>query len=652
MLAVTIDLVLVTAALATAIALWAHRRRIQPASVWEKLMTGSGLLVFALTAKISDVFWARLPWPALADPVMQRALVLVGMAGGTLAVAAGVAEWIPVWIEQAARARWRGLWSDAQSSLDRVVWQAESASQIVRGLEETVGRLCETSQVRYCARVQKTGEFIPHRHAGANFTACEQTALRKIASYPASLLMRTASGWLLAIPVKLDRRVYGAILVCRDDQHISFSETSLLEQTAALAALGMGSLIARVRGLRQVAWITTESALERQLGATSDPTTDLVGMFEVLHQQLGVDYACVLAYEGEGEYARRYSRLWEPHGLSERGIQVAIGHAALPRLKGSKTAMVQTPTGTLLSPAALPHRDMIHHATVMLRRGNAALGILVVASRRKHLGHSARYQLYRSAETVATAVERIGLRLELHQMSRRLSGLGRLAGFGTHEVSGYDYLTSRMLDEIPGTFCQYMRIVDGAELKVEYRRARRGGFGNDTTGQRFSLSSLPTCRMVAEAGRSVVFRQDDPERGFESVEAELLFGAEPNSILMVPVTQDGQCVALLAVGEMRETRRHTFSVADRRYADSLSRLVTSGRRMEGKLDHLGSLGDLNLSFSSPLTGILGSVEILRQKIAGPGPHLKYLDVIEKNASRIRAKVGELADLTATDGTLR
>ena len=62
------------------------------------------------------------------------------------------------------------------------------------------------------------------------------------------------------------------------------------------------------------------------------------------------------------------------------------------------------------------------------------------------------------------------------------------------------------------------------------------------------------------------------------------------------------------------------------------------------------LGDLNLSFASPLTGILGSVEILRQHIAasGPGPHQKYLDVIEKNASRIRDKVGQLADLAASD----
>jgi hypothetical protein len=648
MLAVTIDLILVSAAYVLAIALWAQRKRIQPASVWEKLMTGSGLLAFALSARMSEVFWAKLPWPALASPMMQQAIVLIGLAGGTLAVAAGVAEWIPLWLEMAARAKWRTRWSVTQSSLDRVVWQAESARPIVAGVVEAFEDLCDTERVLYCARVQKTGRYVASQHPGREFTADEQTALRKIESHPSTLLMRTVSGWLLAVPVKVDRRVYGAVLIHRPVRHLSFSETALLEQTSALAALALGALIARVRNLRQVVWMATEMALEHQLGASPDPTSDLMGMLDVVRQRLHVDYAGVLAYEGEGEYARRYSRLWEPNQLSERGIQVAVGQAAFAG--ATRSALGQE--GRTLAAVAQPHRDMAHHATVVLKRGQAAIGLLVVASHRKHLGHAVRYQLHRSAGTFATAVERIQLKLEHHQMSRRLSGLGRLAGFGTGGGSGHDYLTSRMLDEIPGTFCQFMRLSGGAELSVEYRRARRGNYGNDTTGERFDLASLPTCRMVVEAGRSVVFRQDDPERSFEAGEAQLLFGAVPHSILMVPVLHEGRCMALLAVGEMREVRRHTYSVSDRRFADSFSRLASAGQRQENKFDHLDSLGDLNLSFASPLTGIMGSVEILRQKIEGNGPHLKYLDVIEKNASRIRAKVGELADLAATDQTLR
>jgi signal transduction histidine kinase len=153
--------------------------------------------------------------------------------------------------------------------------------------------------------------------------------------------------------------------------------------------------------------------------------------------------------------------------------------------------------------------------------------------------------------------------------------------------------------------------------------------------------------MVMEAGRSIVFRQDDPERSFEANEASMLFGTLPNSMLLVPVMQQGTCVALLAVGEMREVRRHTYSVSDRRFADSLSRLHKPKEQENTYLSHLDSFGDLNLTFSSPLTGIMGSVEILRQKITGEGVHQKYLDVIERNASRIRDTVHQLADLSST-----
>ena len=207
------------------------------------------------------------------------------------------------------------------------------------------------------------------------------------------------------------------------------------------------------------------------------------------------------------------------------------------------------------------------------------------------------------------------------------------------------FLPARLLDEIPGTFCQYMRIDEtGSTLRIEYRRARRGGIGAEVAGRRIAMANLPTCRMVTEAGRTVVFRDDDPERAFCATEAMALFGARPQSVLMIPVLQQGRCTALLAVGEMRDVRRHTYSVSDRRFADSFSRLHTLKQRTRERSVDLEPFGDLNLTFSSPLTGILGSVEILRQE-SSAGPQNKYLDVIERNAARIRETVTQLADYT-------
>ena len=96
MLAVTTDLVLVLAAWSTVLAVWLARRSFNPSSVWDKLMVGSTLVAFALLVRFADLFWAKIPWPALSTPLIQQIAVVVGLLGGTLAIAAGVAEWIRI----------------------------------------------------------------------------------------------------------------------------------------------------------------------------------------------------------------------------------------------------------------------------------------------------------------------------------------------------------------------------------------------------------------------------------------------------------------------------------------------------------------------------------------------------------------------------
>jgi hypothetical protein len=642
------DLVLVTAAFVTAITLWQRRRRIQPASVWEKLMVGCGLVTFALFVRLAESMWAEIPWPPISNPLVQQAVVMIGIVGGALAIAAGVSEWIPVLVERGARARWREKWAHTEAALDRNISRALNAKEVIVGLVDAMQSLCDTGDVRYCAMIQRTQEFIRTDAPAYTFSADERLSLGKAAQTGTSMVLRVSTGWLLVVPVRQDRRTYGALLIYRQQRHLCLTETVLLQQTARMAAMALATIVHRARTIQQASLLATATALEHQLGSTDDPATDLMSMMDILHRELGMDYAAALAFEGQGQYARRYSRLWNDPGLSERGIQVAIGHDTLPLCGEATRGQVQCESGVILSPAILPFDDMPNRVVVSLFRGTEPLGILVAASRTKRMGPMAKFLLHRTSVHFASAIERINLRLERNQLSRRLTSLGRIAGHTGEQTVDHDTLTARMLDEIPGTFCQYMRVDRATDsLRIEYRRARRGGFADEVVGHQIAISDIPTCRMVMEAGRSIVFRQDDPERSFETNEASLLFGTVPNSMLLVPVVQKGSCVALLAVGEMREVSRHTYSVSDRRFADSLSRLHKPREQEATYLSHLDSFGDLNLTFSSPLTGIMGSVEILRQKITGEGVHQKYLDVIERNASRIKDTVHHLADLSST-----
>ena len=648
MLAVTFDLVLVAAAMATAFGVWYWRRNFDPVSIWEKLMVGSAMLAFSLFVKFSDAMWAQIPWPLISDPMTRQIVVSIGLIGGILAVAAGVAEWIPVIMARGIIARWRESWAECHQHMVSDLANAEDADRATNILKSLFGQLCETEEVCYQTYRQRSGTYVTTDASGIVHSADMHQSLEKVSHTRRPLVVRTPTGWLLTIPVAMDQRIYGAITVMRETDHSCLHETSLLLQSAQRAAITIHGMVRESLNARLARIVSAGAEMERLLGGTDDPVEDLMNMFEIMHGIMNVNYVAVLSYEGGGRYARRYSRLWDGQEFSERGLHVSIGHAATPQIPTSDSAMVMQAGKETLSAAAIPHPNLPHSISIPLYRGTQATGLLIVANCTQELRIDATDMMRRWSATYSTAIERIATRAAANHLSRRLKLLGKLATRQIEVPEDQNLLTAHMLDDIPGTFCQYMKITpDGQQLNIGYRRTRRAGWGHETTGLTLELSDLPTIRMVIESARSVLFRQDDPERHFSSQEAETLFGAEPNSLLIIPIVREDKCEALLAIGELRDTHRHAFTTEDRRFADSLVSLHgvrTRADRPSGA-SRLAAAGDLNLTFSSPLTGIMGSVEILRQGGEKSPSEKKYLDLIERNAIRIKNSVSELADLT-------
>lgn len=648
MLAVTLDLVMVAAAMATAFGVWFARRNFDPVSIWEKLMVGSAMLAFSLFIRFSDAVWAEIPWSLISDPMARQIVVVIGLIGGVLAVAAGLAEWIPLLMTREIIARWRESWSRCHQYMVSDLADAKDVDRATIILRHLFCQLCETDEVYYQTYRQRTGTFVCKYPEEIIQSADMHQSLERVSHTRRPLVVRTPTGWMLTIPVVMDQRIYGALTVMRETDHSCFHESALLLQSAQRAAITIHGLVRETLNARLTLILSAGAEMERLLGATDDPIEDLMNMFEVMHRVMDVDYVAALAYEGEGRYARRYSRVWDQQGFIERGLHVAIGHAATPRIPTSDSAMVMHAGKERLSAAAIPHANLPHSITVPLYRGTEAIGLLVVASRENTLRLDATDMMRRWSATYSTAIERIASDAVTTQLSRRLKSLGKLATNQIEAPENQNLLTTRMLDDIPGTFCQYMQITpDEQQVTIGYRRTRRTGWGHETTGLTLNLSDLPTCRMVIESARSVLFRQDDPELHFSTDEAETLFGVEPNSLLVIPIIRGDRCEALLAIGELRDTHRHAFTTEDRRFADSLVSLHGVRNRIaEPSISsQLAAAGDLNLTFSSPLTGIMGSVEILRQVGDKSPGQQKYLDLIERNAIRIKNSVSDLADLT-------
>lgn len=656
MFALTMDLLVALAAWSTVAFLWMRRRAILPQTVWEKLTAGATLIAMALTVRMADSVWGNIPWPLLATPLVQQVGVAIGLFGGGLAMVAGLVEWIPGIVADGVVSRWRARWSESQMVLERTLAHADVADRAIAALLAEYRDLCATPHVHYCAFRQQGGDFVLWGRPTEKLPLFWQSALDRLEASRTPTVFSSGRELLATIPVTVDQRLYGAVLIRRAADHTAFSQLHLLVQTAQRCALTLHRIVRRATSEREERIATSKARMERLLGAGTDPAFDLLNMLDIVHKELDVEYASCLVPDGGGSYARRYSRSWSQHGLSEKGLQVPLDSDAKACVAGATGALRTRQGRSTVSRAAVGDIGLDHQLTLPLRRGGTTIALLTVASARTPLRFLASDLLAQYGPLIMAAVERINAHAEKCKLEQRLAALGKAAAHPVDVQEGFDQLTRDMLDEIPGTFCQFMRVTpDQKTLRVHYRRSRRNGWGHDTAGLTLDLGALPTCRMVVESGRSVMFRQDDPERHYEPEEAETLFGAVPNSILMVPVVHDGVCSAILAVGEMRETGRHAFGVEDRRFADSFVNLATrrtAPRFPQARLVSLDALGDLKFTFSSPLTGILGSVEILRQQLGEHLPQARYLDVIERNADRIREVVGELAELQHAHGHVR
>lgn len=657
MFALTMDLLVTLAAWSAVAYLWMRRRAVLPQTVWEKLTSGATLIAMALTVRMADAVWSTIPWPALATPLVQQIGVAIGLFGGGLAMVAGLVEWIPGIVADGVVSRWRARWSESQMVLERSLAHVEEADRAIQALLAEYRDLCATAHVHYCAFRQRSGDFVLWGRPTEKLPVSWQAALDRLEAARTPTVAFTGREWLATIPVAVDHRLYGAVLIRRQTEHTSLSQPHLLCQTAQRCALTLHRIVRHAASERQARTAACVAQLERLLGAGPDPVDDLLKMLDIVHRELDVEYASCLVIDGDGSYARRYSRSWEQHGLAEKGLQVPLDTDATTAITASGDVLGTQKGRTAISRAAVGRgAGLDHELAISLKRGGRTIAVLTVASAQTPLRFLALDRLKHFSPAFTSAVERINDRTELRRLEQRLAALGKAAAHPVDVHEGFDQLTRDMLDEIPGTFCQFMRVTpDQKTLRVHYRRSRRNGWGHDTAGLTLDLGGLPTCRMVVENGRSVMFRQDDPERHYDPEEADLLFGAVPNSVLMVPVMHDGICSAILAVGEMRETGRNSFGVEDRRFADSFVNLATRRtfpRLPQTRLVSLDALGDLKFTFSSPLTGILGSVEILRQHLGKNLQEARYLDVIERNADRIREVVGELAELQHAHGPVR
>ena len=165
------------------------------------------------------------------------------------------------------------------------------------------------------------------------------------------------------------------------------------------------------------------------------------------------------------------------------------------------------------------------------------------------------------------------------------------------------------------------------------------------------LSLLPWHRMALDAGKAMLINQDDRESRMPPQESASALIPEIKSAILVPIFQDDTANGIISIGEARNWNRRSFGTTELIFAKDMAAKCSLALRIK-KLQAEGENGrirlvrppetgdgvwqDMRSRLKSPLTSIIGSVELLKAKGRDDDElSAKYHDLILRSANRIK-----------------
>lgn len=155
------------------------------------------------------------------------------------------------------------------------------------------------------------------------------------------------------------------------------------------------------------------------------------------------------------------------------------------------------------------------------------------------------------------------------------------------------------------------------------------------------VSLMPAHRRVKTTGRSVVIDQNNPEQQMEAAEARQAFNDEIQTTLLVPLVIGRNVVGVLGLADTRDSSQFEFSEDAVRFAagvaNSLSIAIQFSQgqgQSRSAVERIFADSELRRQLISPLSGIIGSTEKLRNADNMDSNADRYLEIIDKSAQRI------------------
>lgn len=469
----------------------------------------------------------------------------------------------------------------------------------------------------------------------------------------------------LVIPVAYGGRLFGALF--------HWGDTEIDDEAMDLLTL-LGNMLGR-QAQEQVARTRTEyyrsrqTAIDRvnELCNRAASVGDILSeLFGVLKDATGAEFCSLAILDNSGENMTRYTIGSAGRMLLEKGVSRSTGSGVTYRIAREGQPMLEADIdgspdrgdddGLFLS------CGMHSRLACPVMVGNRPAGVITLGHSQP--GHFTPAHQHRVGDIVALLAgliqrEQLSRTLEIREdQMLRLQMMERELASDESVQSMFDQACQLLTKRMKCTVARISLVDrDGKNLQSQACRAIRDTGHDLKENAALPISLLPWHKMAMEARKPMLINREDPQSQMPPQESTAALLPEIRSAILLPIVTGNTVQGIISIGEARNWNRRPFGASDLIFArdvaakcsvalrlKKLEMAAEKSRLMAGRIDAASPdrLAELATRLKSPLTSIIGAVELLKLKGDSRDERTRYQEMILKAADRITALSGEYA----------
>jgi len=636
---------------------------------YKHISSGLAILSIVFLAQLYNGLGVFAGVPFLSESLFYQLASWSAIITGTMLLISGVTVWLPLSRAHRQYSRERIERLGLIKQVARLV-RIENRVPVI--LEKTLDQMMETCSLAKGAVYvysRSTGRLVLIAGRGQKEESPEfptqadiaREALRRYArEVDYSTLVREGLGIAhkpdKIVPLEVQDRLAGLFVLWQDADHpVSDEDRVNLRITGDIIAreIQLGELIHKDEYHEaQQHW---QASLASRLDFRKDTRDNLSSLVAGLKEKMPLDYFSLTVVHHDG-HAQRFTIGSNEGILMEVDVDFGGTTPEAHRVyqTGVKAVINDLRHASGAADSILLKTGMQSYAALPVTRGGRVEGVAVFAAdRREAYGPRQLALLEQCLPMIFSLVKEQQHRYNLDVRDRRASlavGLLKDAARGMDLRQTFQRVADIVAGELKSTCVRVSTYDARGKFMTSQALVTSRSMKNVTpTDGVMILSLMPYHRLARDTGRVMMINQTSTDRKLSDAERNQVFGTSLGSALIAPIVAGDNTPAVISVGEMRHWERCPFRQPEVDFVSYLASVLSvviqlgikgkaaSRLRLENQrlIERVSSAPELGSRIRSSLTGIMGSVEMLKTSSSDQDDELeKYLSIIDKSAQRI------------------